>query len=610
MFLDTWEYKVDKYKESKIKQVVENALADMFTLNKKYYIRYELFKNWVTLRKNEWWEIKSSINFFKRMCKTHSSYVVKERPNIQVPPEHADVLQSKQLASYKERVLNLWWDSNKFTVKLKRMVLRWSIFGDQYILLSYNNKKEYVDIHILDPMEIYYETVDWNIDWDYKYVIRCSLFDLDYLKQKYPKYEDKIKASSDDVYLSKIKWFLESWFNSFNKALVVYYIDKKYIYTLLNWQYLVDIQEHWYDFIPLIHYRYIDTWEKYWDSIIDDVYEPIRYYHLSTSYMLTNLARFANAPLVTNTNLENFESWLKKWIIAWENLDVKYLDPPRSPVDLDKILQLWKLNMHFISGLSEEAMAWFTWALTAAWVAIELRLDATVREALSCQIVLKEVLEKMNRIWLRIMEKYMKNKNLLNSPEYWEVDHSNLLTWSMINWNYYNIVDFWWVLPRADAQIVQSVLSKMKMWLISKDTALEELRYADPALELNKIRKETIDEYKLQKALQSWDTSIWWVSWPKEENYIMIVEWQAVNVSPEDNHIEHITEHKKAFDKTQNQLLLAHITEHQYFLNQGYWWPMSQETQNINDVSEQQLQQQWENINQQQLQQPSIPPQW
>lgn len=38
--------------------------------------------------------------------------------------------------------------------------------------------------------------------------------------------------------------------------------------------------------------------------------------------------------------------------------------------------------------------------------------------------------------------------------------------------------------------------------MISQDTALEELRYSDPTLEITKIQKEQVDKQKLARALQ------------------------------------------------------------------------------------------------------------
>jgi len=40
------------------------------------------------------------------------------------------------------------------------------------------------------------------------------------------------------------------------------------------------------------------------------------------------------------------------------------------------------------------------------------------------------------------------------------------------------------------------------MGLISQDSALEELRYADPTLEMTKILKEQVDKSKLAQALR------------------------------------------------------------------------------------------------------------
>lgn len=100
--------------------------------------------------------------------------------------------------------------------------------------------------------------------------------------------------------------------------------------------------------------------------------------------------------------------------------DVRYLQPPQSNLDLYKVLEFAKSFMHFISGISEEAMAGFTGALTSAGVAIELRMDSTVRETLDSQIVLQDILQRMNADALRLYEKFFPKENLFNNPVFGE----------------------------------------------------------------------------------------------------------------------------------------------------------------------------------------------
>ena len=58
--------------------------------------------------------MKTHINFFYRFCKTHASYVVKDIPNIHVPPEYPDQVDSKMLAANKEKFLTHRWKSESF----------------------------------------------------------------------------------------------------------------------------------------------------------------------------------------------------------------------------------------------------------------------------------------------------------------------------------------------------------------------------------------------------------------------------------------------------------------------------------------------------------------
>lgn len=178
-----------------------------------------------------------------------------------------------------------------------------------------------------------------------------------------------------------------------------------------------------------------------------------------------------------------------------------------SNMDLYKILEFAKSFMHFISGMSEEAMAGFTGALTSAGVAIELRMDSTVRETLDSQIVLQDIIQKINADGLKLYEKFFPSKNLFESKAFGKTNELFKFTGSMIAGNYDNIVDFGGILPRSESQIVQNVLSKFKMGMISQDTALEELRYGNPTLEMTKIQKEAIDKQKLAKALQEGNES-------------------------------------------------------------------------------------------------------
>lgn len=180
---------------------------------------------------------------------------------------------------------------------------------------------------------------------------------------------------------------------------------------------------------------------------------------------------------------------------------IQYLNPPMSNVALDKMTEIMRTFMHFLAGLNEEAMAGFTGALTSAGVSIELRMDSTVREALDVQIHLQELIQRMNRDYLKLMEKYFPKKNLFLSYEQGRIFDIEFPA-KLIGGYYRNIVDFGGILPKSNSEVVRNVLAKFQAGLISHDTALEEMRYMDPTIERNKIKAETIAKTKLQAELQ------------------------------------------------------------------------------------------------------------
>jgi len=88
--------------DSQILTEVRSRFSEMIEQATKYDRRWRAFVTGETLNKKEWGDVKIHINFFKRFCKTHSSYVVKDAPNIQVPAEMPDQVESKMVASKKE----------------------------------------------------------------------------------------------------------------------------------------------------------------------------------------------------------------------------------------------------------------------------------------------------------------------------------------------------------------------------------------------------------------------------------------------------------------------------------------------------------------------------
>jgi len=575
-----------KLSEWEIKYNVLYYFSRMLTQWVNYTKRWNLFKDWKTIWKNEWWDVQTHINFFYRFCKTFASYVVKDSPNINVPAEHPDQPESKMLASKKEKVLNNWRAWNSFVRKLKVAALRNAAFWDMYFFISYDKKNKWFSLDFIDPTNVIYDTVDSSPYSEKMFVLWCRLEDISILKKKYPEFADRIVPSSLWSELIKVDKFKQTALWSQHKAIVFYYMDKNYIYTVINADMVVETVEHKYWFIPFYHRPCIDRWEFYWESLIEKIYEPVKYMHLALSYIITNAYDTATSPLVAiwwTPQLADQKGRVR-WLLtlpAWPWTSVTYLDPPRANMDLYKIVEVAKQFMHFVSWISEEAMAWYTWALTSAWVAIELRLDSTVREALDSQVVLQDILQRINADWLRLMQKFMSNDNLLKNPLFWEIEPILKFTWDMIWNNYSNIVDFGWILPRAETQVVSNVIAKLTQWLISKDTALEELRYADPSMEISKILKEQRDMYKFQDALKKWEESQFvWYNWPKEENYAMLIEKKFVPVLPDQNHMEHWVEHQSAYQKNNDQWLLLHMMAHESLYKQWGWvWIDSPETE-------------------------------
>lgn len=244
--------------------------------------------------------MKAQINFFYRFCKTHSSFVVKDVPNINVPAEYADQIESKIHASKLEKFLTLRWKDNSFPRKLKKAALRGSIFGDMYFTLNNNTEKKCFEIDIIDPSNIIYDTVESDPGSEIKIVLRVRTEDTKLLKKKYPMFQERIGPSSYANDLININNFTKSALHAFDQSLVCYLMDAKYIYTLINGLILVDVVEHGYDFIPLYHRPYIDIGDKYGKSLIDIIYEPVKYMQLALSYVITNAYDLSTAPLVSD----------------------------------------------------------------------------------------------------------------------------------------------------------------------------------------------------------------------------------------------------------------------------------------------------------------------
>lgn len=454
---------------------------------------------------------------------------------------------------------------------------RWAIFGDMYFYLHVDKANKVINIEAIDPSNLFFDTTDWLPTWDVKYIVRARLEDIDSVKKMYPNFKNRITASAYANSLINISDFRKSSLYSFDKTIVFYLIDKDYVYTSINGVMLVETKKHWLPFLPVYHWPYIYTGDWNGKSVVDVIYEPVKYLHLALSYILTNAYDLSTSPIIAewaSPQLADQKGRIRWLITVPRWWSVTYLQPPQSNLDLYKVIEFAKQFMHFISGISEEAMAWFTWALTSAGVAIELRMDSTVREVLDSQVVLQELLQRMNADAMKLYEKFFPNENLYQSKTYWEQNKDKKFTGAMISWNYNNIIDFGWILPRNETQTIQNVLAKKKMNLISHDTALEELRYQDPTTEIMKIKKEQVDMQRLSKAIQSWEEyKVVWFEWPKEEDLYMLTEWQPAQVLPEQNHAEHYNQHMKTYTKTKNEIILMHMMLHERLAQGGWWMP-------------------------------------
>lgn len=287
--------------ESQVKYWTWYYLTRMLSQNQDYSRRYNAFKTGITMTEEEGGDMKAHINFFYRFCKTHASYVVKDVPSIHVPPEYADQIDSKMLAAKKERFLLERWKAESFGRKLKRAALRGSVFGDYYFFLNVNKEKKAINIEAIDPSNIIYDTVDSDPESKVNKILRVKMVDVKELKKIYPKFASQIAPSSFCNELMQINYFTKSALYAFDKALICYYIDEKYIHTIINGTIYVESKEHGYPFLPFYHRPYIEIGDKYGMSVVDIIYEPVKYMQLALSYVLTNAYDMATAPLVAST---------------------------------------------------------------------------------------------------------------------------------------------------------------------------------------------------------------------------------------------------------------------------------------------------------------------
>jgi len=169
-----------------------------------------------------------------------------------------------------------------------------------YFLLNIDKKTQEITVNLIDPSEIIYDTVDSSPNSPIKIALRIRLEDTKLLQRTYPAFANRIYPSTYANQLININGFTKSALYAFDKSMVIYLMDNKYIYTCINGTLLIDTKEHGYDYIPLYHWKYIDIGDRYGKSLVDILYEPVKYMQLALSYIITNAYDLAVAPLVSD----------------------------------------------------------------------------------------------------------------------------------------------------------------------------------------------------------------------------------------------------------------------------------------------------------------------
>jgi hypothetical protein len=549
-----------------IKKIFVNLLVSDIKRRKNYKRYWDLFKNGIVLDDNEYGTHRIELKLATRMCKAHASYVLKDRPNIQIPPINPEVYELKQHAARIEKALNIWWTDQNIFQTLKKGTLKACVKGDHIYYLSIDSNKKRIYLNTLDPEFFNYETVSNDPTSSLAHTIRGDLVLIDILKKSYPKFADQIIPTNSVAQFNLISGFsLTDMFDS-RRAMFIEVMDQKYIYRYIN-DIEVEVVEHKLPFIPVYIQKYFDWGEKWGESLMSFCEDPIKFINMLLGYKADIALKTSNPPLIiSGGNAQIDASSLKGGKIQLPTGTAMYLQPPKAPIDLDQLLTIMKAFMHFLTGISEEAMAGFVGALTAAGVSIELRLDSTVREALDMQSNLQVLIQRMNRDWLFLNEKFFPKTDLFNSEFYGKISDIAFNA-SEVNKYYLNIVDFGGILPRSADQIVRNVIAKKQSNLISRDTALEELRYMDPTTEINKIYAENGKEAEVLRQIQSGGiVEKKFFDNPKQEEDYMLTQNKLALVHPSQNHNEHIESHKNRLQQVQSPLLIQHLIMHQNYL--------------------------------------------
>ena len=563
----------DKLTKAEIKELIVNDFIRDSKRRTKYRENWKSFKEGILLRDDEFGTHRVELKLMSRLCKTHASYVLKEQPNIQVPAMNAAIPTLRQHAAFIERALNIWWTDQSITKKLKRGVLRASVKGEHIFYL--NSVNDRICFNQCDPELFNYDTVSADPDSPLLYVMMGELVDVKKLRKKYPQIADEILPTSSSSFFSNNNgWGGSADLHSNSKAILTTVMDQKYIYTYIN-DIEISVKEHGWPKIPFYIIKYFDFGDKWASCLIDFIKDPVKFVNILLGYKFDLSLRTADPPLIiSGSGVKIDANELHGGMISIPAGDVHYLAPPQSPIDLDKLLEVMKAFMHFLSGLSEESMAGFVGALTSAGVSIELRLDSTVREALDVQIGLKDVIQQINADYLRFNETFFKGKNLFESERFGIISDVKF-TPEMINGHYINNIDFGGILPRSQDQIVRNTLAMQGGGLISKTTALEMLRFPDPAQEIEIMTRETIEGVQLRQQLEAGAQPNQKVfETPKEEIDFVLTEDKLSVVHPAQDHQEFIKAYEAKLKVVQSPLLVQLLIIRRNLLERAGFTPI------------------------------------
>lgn len=514
---------------------------------------------------------KTIFQIAKRFCKVHASYVLKDNPNVLIQAKNPEDPASNELASKTKKHLDIWWREQSITRKLKRAVRKASYKGSMCFYLSRDAENDTYSFNTADPENCAYGRVSDDPSSQLLWFSIGEMIDINVLKLAYPAFKDKIvEFKASKFYVNQSGLGTLQYMVKEGKAFCFNFIDSKYIYTYIN-DTQVEKKEHNYGFIPCYVFPYFDFDSDEVVTLIDFIKDPIKMINQTFGCRLDFTQKHSDPPLVVKgNNTELDPKKIKGGVIRVQgDGDAAYIGPQASSIDAERLLEITKAFLHFLSGLSEEAMAGFTGSLTAAGVSIELRLDSTVREAIDSQIILQDVLQQINRDYLRLVEKTKANDNIFKS-KILGIKSDVKFFGREIAGLYDNTVDFGGILPRSVDQLVRNTVTKFTTGLISQDTALAELNYGDPTIEKAKIRNEIINKAKLEKQIQQGVTpDEKFFASPEEENIYMFQSGKAAMVSPDQDHEYHIAVHESVINKFSDELkslLVLHIQTHKSFI--------------------------------------------